>query len=713
MTENKHINRIIAAIMAVAVTVCFVLIGFSDSIVESFGGTGVDFSYETRLFDTSEIISLDIIMDEDDWNDMLENAMTEEYYNCDVVINGEKIRNVAIRPKGNTSLSAIVSDPNSDRFSLKLEFGHFVKGQTCFGLDKLILNNNYGDATNMKEAVIYDMFNYIGADASLYNYAQVSLNGEYRGVYLALEGVEKSFMLRNYGTRDGELYKPDSMEMGGGKSSASSSGAPSAPDFGGFPGGESKNSDDSVNGGSFGGWPQGGFGGFGGSRDSDSGDSVDRGLQSGSQGFGRPQGSGGRPGREGSSAGSESGNESGNRFGGFGGSDSGEMPDMGNFDFGSMPDTGGFSFGGSDSGEMPDMSNFDFGSMPDMGGFSFGGFDSGEMPDMVNFDFENMPDMGSFNPGSGDKEASDGSTAGEGEAEVSKEGSEEKVSGNRPGGFSMGGNGGGAPGGFSMGGNGANLNYTDDELDSYSTIWEGEITSTGKKDHRRVVEALKNISEGNELEKYLDVENVLKYMAVHTFAVNMDSLSGSMAHNYYLYEYDGQLNIIPWDYNLSLGGMSMGSYGDATEMINDAIDTPFSGTKFFDALLENEEYLAIYHEYLSILTEEYVDGGRFDEVYNRITSQIDELVKTDPTAFYNNDEYTAAKEMLYEVIKLRAKSIEGQLDGSIASTDNGQRTDKSGMIDASHIDVKVMGQFSMGGFAGGIKERRKDRQNRQ
>lgn len=54
----------------------------------------------------------------------------------------------------------------------------------------------------------------------------------------------------------------------------------------------------------------------------------------------------------------------------------------------------------------------------------------------------------------------------------------------------------------------------------------------------------------------------------------MDSLSGSMAHNYYLYEYNGQLNIFPWDYNLSLGGMSMGNDADATEVVNDAIDTP-------------------------------------------------------------------------------------------------------------------------------------------
>lgn len=41
--------------------------------------------------------------------------------------------------------------------------------------------------------------------------------GEDWGLYLAVEGVEESFLLRNYGTDYGELYKPDSMEMGGGR----------------------------------------------------------------------------------------------------------------------------------------------------------------------------------------------------------------------------------------------------------------------------------------------------------------------------------------------------------------------------------------------------------------------------------------------------------------------------------------------------------------
>ena len=196
-------------------------------------------------------------------------------------------------------------------------------------------------------------------------------------------------------------------------------------------------------------------------------------------------------------------------------------------------------------------------------------------------------------------------------------------------------------------------------------------------------------------------DNILKYMAVHTFAVNMDSLSGSMAHNYYLYDSDGKLDMFPWDYNLSFGGMSMGQDADATEMVNDAIDTPFAGTEFFDVLLENGEYLEQYHSYLKQLTEEYVEGGRFEQTYNRFRYQIDELVRDDPTAFYTYDEYEKAAKLLYETVQLRAESINGQLDGSIPSTDEDQKKDTSSFVDASHIDVKAMGEFNMGGAAGG------------
>lgn len=516
MIAHKHITKLIAACMAVAVCLCLCTVAFSGPIAAAAGETGVSMAYETALFDTSSVLEVNIRMDEADWNDMLTNATAEEYYQCDVEIGGTTFYRVAIRPKGNTSLTSIANDPTTDRYSFKLEFDHYVDGQTCFGLDKLILNNNYADATNMKEALIYDMYQYLGADASLYNYAKLSVNGEYWGVYLALEAVEDSFLLRNYGVQDGELYKPDGMNIGGG----------------GDPGGDFKADD---------------------------------------------------------------------------------------MDFENMT--------------PPDMDREDAPQPPD---------NSGERP-AENFDF--------------------------------------------PGG----------KGGFSMSGGGADLNYTDDELDSYETIWDGEITDTTKADHKRVVTALNNISEANDLEDYMDVDNLLRYMAVHVFSVNEDSLSGSMAHNYYLYEAGGKLNLIPWDYNLTLGGM--GRSNDATSVVNSAIDNAFSGTTFFDTLMENETYHSQYYAYLQQLVSEYINGGGFDAFYERVRSQIDALVESDPTAFYSYDEYLTAAETLYQVVKLRGQSIQGQLDGTIPSTEAAQRSSDA-LVDASALDLSTMGYMNSGGGGG-------------
>ena len=527
MLAHKHITKIVAVVMAAAVCLCLCAVAFSGPLAAWAGDKGIAQEYETALFDTSSILSVNIQMDEADWNDMLENATAETYYQCNVEINGTMFYQVGIRPKGNTSLSAIANDDTTDRYSFKLEFDHYVDGQTCFGLDKLILNNNYADATNLKEALIYDMYQYLGADASLYNYAKISLNGEYWGVYLALEGVEDSFQLRNYGTESGELYKPESMDMGGGKAQ--------------------------------------------------------------------------------------------------------ERPDG-----------------------MPEGTEKDFAN--------------GGPPDAPN----------------------------------QTDAAENAEPGQRPEGDAE------QPGGMDRNSGGADLNYTDDDLDSYETIWDGEVTKTNQADHERVVKALKNIAQGNDLESYMDIDNLLRYLAVHVFSVNEDSLSGMMAHNYYLYESDGKLNLIPWDYNLALGGMGgmmPGGSGEteessgATSVVNSPIDDAFSGTDFFDTLLENETYHSQYYDYLKKLVSEYINGGGFDAFYERVRSQIDELVETDPTAFYSYDEYETAAETLYQVVKLRGQSIQGQLDGTIPSTEEAQR-DSDALVDASDLDLSVMGTMNMGGGDG-------------
>ena len=255
------------------------------------------------------------------------------------------------------------------------------------------------------------------------------------------------------------------------------------------------------------------------------------------------------------------------------------------------------------------------------------------------------------------------------------------------------------PNGFGPGGGGANLNYTDDDLDSYATIWRCQVTKTTDSDHRRVVTALKHISEGTELQTYLDMDAALKYMAVHNFSVNWDSLSGNMAHNYYLYEGGGKLSILPWDYNLSFGSM-MGR-SNASGTVNDPIDDSWSATNFFDAILDSEEYREQYHAYYQQLVDEYIFGGGFQQFYDRTRGQIDELVAADPNALYTYEEYDAAAQMLCRLVELRGESIRGQLDGTIPSTSQGQREDAAALIDASEIDISVMGTMNSGGGFGG------------
>lgn len=540
--------------MVLAVCLCLFATAFSEKIKTYAGSDGISLEYETKIFDTEAPVEVNILMESEDWEDMLSNASAEEYKECDVEIAGTTFYRVGIRPKGNTSLSSIASDPTTDRYSFKLEFDRYVDGQTCFGLDKLVLNNNYADATNMKEALVYDLFKYVGADASLCNYAKISVNGEYWGVYIALEAVEDSFLLRNYGAQSGELYKPESMEIGG-------------------------------NGG-------------------------------GQQGGNEPKG-----------------NE--------------------NF--------------------KENLKN----AFPNNGDVT----SESESADTAS---------GETTAVSKTAEESSAETSSENSAEAKTDFSDKNLP--EPNG-NFGGNG----GGFSKSSGGADLNYIDDELDSYSTIWEGEVTDSKKADHKRVVTALKNISEGTELETYMDIDNLVKYMAVHVFSVNEDSLSGTMAHNYYLYESGGKLNLIPWDYNLALGGMGGGN--DATSVVNEAIDNAFSATNFFDKLTENEEYNALYYDNLEKVVE-YINGGEFEKFYNRVRSQIDELAKTDPNAFYDYDEYTEAAETLYELVKLRGESIEKQLSGTIPSTAELQKNSDS-LVDASSLNLSVLGSMG-GGNRGGF-----------
>lgn len=251
---------------------------------------------------------------------------------------------------------------------------------------------------------------------------------------------------------------------------------------------------------------------------------------------------------------------------------------------------------------------------------------------------------------------------------------------------------------------GGSLQYTDDNSSSYSAIFENAVGKSEESDYQRVITALKALSTGTDLEKYYDVDAILRYLAAHTIVVNLDSYSSSMAQNYYIYEKDGKITILPWDYNLAWGGFQN---SDASSVINFPIDTPVSGVEMADRpllekLFANSEYLEKYHQYMQELIDSYFADGKFEAKVQELNTLIADYVKNDATAFCSYEEYEKAVESFITLGNLRAESVEGQIEGTVPSTTAEKKASSDKLISAGDLNISDLG--SMNGGKGGAQD---------
>ena len=472
MLRSKKTDVCCVLAMAVALALAVGLWG----IVEEKPSAAQAQPYESLLFDATRVHCVDIAMA--DWDAMIANAAMETYYECDVTIDGERYAHAAIRTKGNTSLST-VAQLGSERYSFKIEFDHFNEAATYHGLDKLNLNNLIQDATMMKDYLAYTLMRQMDVPAPLCSYVQLTVNGEPWGLYLAVEGVEESFLARNGMTR-GELYKPDSMSMG-------MAGDAEAPEEAGFA------------------WQPAGFG----------------------------------------------------------------------------------------------QNNDDVKLI-----------DSGDSPE------------------------------------------------------------------------------------NYPNIFNNAKTPVTRADQERLVASLRRLNAGEDLAETVDQEEVIRYLAAHHFLCNDDSYTGMMVHNYYLYEEQGRLSIIPWDYNLAFGGFSAGN--DATSDVNAPMDSPVSGgttasRPLIAWIFEDQESLDAYHAVYGELLAFCRTGDALAQEIDRVAELIRPFVEADPTAFYSPEEFRKGVDTLKRFCERRIQSLQGQLDGTVPATSQEQWDNREMLVDASDISTRDMG----------------------
>lgn len=266
-------------------------------------------------------------------------------------------------------------------------------------------------------------------------------------------------------------------------------------------------------------------------------------------------------------------------------------------------------------------------------------------------------------------------------------------------------------GGGGMGrSNDTKLIYIDNDPASYPNIFGSAKANVSRKDQYRLIESLRKLNEGEDIPAAVDTEAMLRYLVVHTYVCNGDSYTGSSAHNYYLYEEDGRMSMIPWDYNEAFG--EFGASG-AASVVNAPIDSPVTSGSLEDRpmvawVFSDEEYIDRYHTlYAEFLTQLWDSGWLRNEIESA-RDLIGPFVQRDTRSFTTYEKFLSGTEELLTFFDLRSQSVRGQLDGTIPSTTEGQRADSSALVDTSALGGA---SGEMGGSPGGSRGQTQNRQS--
>jgi spore coat protein CotH len=156
-------------------------------------GSGVPVAAQTQadLFDDTTLHTVEIVMHSRDWSDLHANFRSNDHYPCDVIWNGVRMRNVAVRSRGNGS--RYEAKPG-----LELGFDHYAPQQRFLGLRGLVLDNLVTDPSMIRESTAMALMRRVGVAAPREAPARVFVNGTYAGLYMMVEPVDTVFAQKTF-----------------------------------------------------------------------------------------------------------------------------------------------------------------------------------------------------------------------------------------------------------------------------------------------------------------------------------------------------------------------------------------------------------------------------------------------------------------------------------------------------------------------------------
>ena len=165
------------------------------------------------FFDEDSIRDIYLEFYDPNYHSYLVNAW---YYNPDeripatLTLNGTVYDSVGVRYKGNSTF-CLPNDNSNHKVPYNIDFNYFIDSQKVLGYKKMKLANAWMDPTFVKDITASNIYrNYLPSGEA--NLVKLHVQGNYLGLYVNTESINKQFTKKHFDEKSGPLFKCDNID---------------------------------------------------------------------------------------------------------------------------------------------------------------------------------------------------------------------------------------------------------------------------------------------------------------------------------------------------------------------------------------------------------------------------------------------------------------------------------------------------------------------
>lgn len=162
------------------------------------------------LYDPTILRGLNVVFEDEQYH----QTLVEAFFNspslripATVELDGVVLDSVGTRYKGNSTF-CLPNETGNVKVPYNLDFNHWISGQSIMGYKKLKLANAWIDPTYCKEYLASRIYRKYLPTPEI-NLMELNTQGQYTGLYVNTESINKQFCQKHFGEDDGALFKCD------------------------------------------------------------------------------------------------------------------------------------------------------------------------------------------------------------------------------------------------------------------------------------------------------------------------------------------------------------------------------------------------------------------------------------------------------------------------------------------------------------------------